>query len=83
MLLKPLVNWQYALATLERMRRYSLELGFTVPPGEEAEVSRVFEAQPEEMRAGMVERYRRTSGGGFGVEADLASRAASPAGRRT
>ena len=28
LLLKPLVNWKYALATLERMRRYAAELGF-------------------------------------------------------
>lgn len=83
LLLQPLVNWKYALATLERMRRYAEALGFTVPSEEEAEVWRVFEAQPEEMRAGMVDRYRRTSMGGFGVEEDLASRAASPAGRRT
>lgn len=74
LLLKPLVNWKYALATLERMRRYSLELGFMVPLGEEAEVWRVFEEQPEEMRAGMIERYRRTSTGGFGVDEDLANR---------
>jgi len=74
LLLKPLVNWKYALATLERMRRYSLELGFTVPPEEEAEVWRVFEEQPEEMRAGMIDRYRRTATGGFGVDEDLANR---------
>lgn len=74
LLLKPLVNWKYALATLERMRRYSEELGFTVPSGEEAEVWRVFEEQPEEMRAGMVDRYRRTGTGGFGVDEDLANR---------
>jgi hypothetical protein len=75
LLLKPLVNWKYALATLERMRRYSRELGFTIPPAEEAEVWRVFEEQPEETQAGMVDRYRRTAMGGFGVDEDLAKRA--------
>jgi hypothetical protein len=83
LLLKPLVNWKYALATLERLRRYSLELGFTVPPGEEAEVWRVFEEQPEETRAEMVDRYRLTSTGGFGVDEDLANRSRHGNGRPT
>jgi hypothetical protein len=67
LLLKPLVNWKYALTTLERMRRYALELGFAVPPNEEAEVWRVFEEQPLAIRADMVNRYRRTGTGGFGI----------------
>ena len=37
-LIKPLVNWRYALATLERMRRYAKELSFSIPTSEEAEV---------------------------------------------
>jgi broad specificity phosphatase PhoE len=32
LLLKPLVNWRHALATLVRLRRYAAELGFVVPP---------------------------------------------------
>lgn len=74
LLLKPLVNWKYALATLERMRRYARELGFSVPPEEEAEVWRVFEAQPDGVRSGMVERYRRCAAGGFGVMRELECR---------
>ena len=74
LLLRPLVNWKYALATLERLRRYARELSFSVPPEEEAEVWRVFEAQGTEMRAGMVERYRRTALGGFGVMEELERR---------
>ena len=74
LLLKPLVNWKYALATLERMRRYATELGFTVPAEEEAEIWRVFDAQPAEMRAGMLDRYRRTAVGGFGVVEDISGR---------
>jgi broad specificity phosphatase PhoE len=72
LLLKPLVSWKYALATLERMRRYAAELGFVSPPEEEAEVWRVFEAQTPEMKEGMMERYRRTARGGYGIleEAD-------------
>lgn len=74
LLLKPLVNCKYALVTLERMRRYARELGFSERPEEEAEVWRVFEAQPNEMRAGMVERFGRCAGGGFGVAEEVASR---------
>ncbi|WP_426757467.1 hypothetical protein [Myxococcus sp. Y35] len=44
LLVRPLVNWKYALVTLERMRRYAAELGFSSPPDEEAEVWRIFEA---------------------------------------
>jgi broad specificity phosphatase PhoE len=67
LLLKPLVNWKYALTTLERMRRYAAELSFTVPPDEEAEVWRVFETQGAEMRKGLIDRYRRSGTGCFGV----------------
>jgi broad specificity phosphatase PhoE len=73
LLLKPLVNWKYALATLERMRRYARELGFESPPEEECEVWQLFDAQPDEMRAGMVERYLRTSAGGFGIAEEIAA----------
>ena len=73
-LLKPLVNWKYALTTLERMRRYAAELSFSVPEAEEDEVWRVFAAQDAEMRAGMLERYSRTGLGGFGVLEDVARR---------
>ena len=67
LLLEPLVNWKYALATLERMRRYAAELDYEVPPDQEAVVWSVFDAQTPEMRAGMLDRYRRTGLGGFGV----------------
>lgn len=74
LLLKPLVNWKYALVTLERMRRYGHELGYCVPPKEEAEVWRVFEAQSDEMRSGMLERYRRCAAGDAGVIEEYACR---------
>lgn len=73
-LLKPLVNWRYALTTLERMRRYARELSFSVPAEEEDEVWRVFEGESEEMRAGMIDRYRRTGIGGFGVMEEVECR---------
>nr|WP_285906258.1 histidine phosphatase family protein [Pseudodesulfovibrio sp. SB368] len=74
LLIKPMVNWKYALATLERMRRYAVELSFSVPADEEAEVWRVFEAQDAVLRAGMIERYRRTGAGGFGIMKEVACR---------
>jgi broad specificity phosphatase PhoE len=73
-LLKPLVNWKYTLTTLERMRRYARELGFSVPSEEEADIWRVFEAQTDEFREGMIDRYRRTASGGFGLVEEVACR---------
>ncbi|TXD37436.1 hypothetical protein FRC98_06995 [Lujinxingia vulgaris] len=73
-LLKPLVNWKYALTTLERMRRYAEELSFSVPFDEEAEVWRVFESQNPELRAGLIERYQRTGSGGYGILEEVACR---------
>ena len=67
LLLKPLVNWKWALTTLERMRRYASELRYTVPATEEAEVWRVFEAQSDSMQRKILENYQRTAGGGYGV----------------
>ena len=77
LLLKPLVNWKYALATLERMRRYAEELGYSVPTSEEKEIWRVFEAQNPEMREGMIQRYRRTATGSFNVDKESECRSAS------
>lgn len=74
LLLKPLVNWKYALATLERMRRYALELSFAVPAEEEAEVWRVYDAQNAALRTMMIERYLRTGIGGFNIMEDVACR---------
>ncbi len=60
LLLKPLVNWRHVLSTLGRLRRYALELGFRVPPEEEDEVWRVFDAQTAEVRASMLQAYGLT-----------------------
>ena len=73
LLLKPLVNWRFVLSTLERMRRYADELGYIVPAEEEAEVWRVFESQPEDMKRELLARYEHTALGGYGVS-DEASR---------
>jgi len=67
LLLWPLANWKYALATLERMRRYALELGFTVPEEEERAVWELFRAQPRKERSAMVARYLRVSRGDPGI----------------
>jgi broad specificity phosphatase PhoE len=73
LLLKPLVNWEYCLATLDRLHRYAAELGFDVPPSEEEHVWTVFRGQPPEMRQGMIERYLRVCG----ARADILDRAGS------
>jgi len=67
LLLTPLVNWKHALGTLARARRYAEELGWTVPPEEEAEVWSVFDSQPPEEQQRMLDRYRNTAVQGWGV----------------
>lgn len=74
LLLKPLVNWKYALATLERLRRYADELGFVVPESEEAEVWRVFDSQPDDMKHGMLRRFERTAMDGHVVLEEVSCR---------
>ena len=74
LLLKPLVNRGYALATLERMRRYADELGYSVPATEEAAVWDVFDAQPEIEKQRMLERFNQVSTGGFGVRKEVLCR---------
>jgi broad specificity phosphatase PhoE len=74
LLLKPLVNWKYALVTLERMRRYAEELGYSVSPEEETEIWSVFEAQEPEMRKGMIQRYCRTAIGSLNVAEEATCR---------
>jgi hypothetical protein len=63
LLLWPLVNWKYALATLERLRRYAVELGYTVPVSEEQALWALFDAQPPEEQARMIERYAHVTRG--------------------
>ena len=66
-LLLPLVNAPYALATLERARRYASELGFQLPASEEEVIWRVFLEQADDGRAAMVQRLIRVGRGGYGV----------------
>ncbi|MET0396735.1 MAG: hypothetical protein ABW277_07925 [Longimicrobiaceae bacterium] len=74
LLLTPLVNWKYALATLERLRRYAAELGFGVPPGEVEVVWEVFAAQSREEQYAMIGRYLRVSPGDEGILGEARSR---------
>lgn len=74
LLLTPLANGKYALATLERMRRYARELGFRVPRSEERMIWSVFDAQPAEEQRAMVTRYLRVSRGDAQILREAASR---------
>lgn len=63
LLIKPLKNWKYALATLERMRRYARELDYRVPESEVEYIWGIFDSQSSEMRREMIDRFRRVSNG--------------------
>lgn len=63
LLLTPLVNWKYALATLERVHRYAAELGFRVPGEAEQAIWTLFEVQPADEQRAMIARYLRVSEG--------------------
>lgn len=77
--LKPLVNWKYALTTVERARRYAAELGFDLSPDEEHAIWRVFESQPSEVQLSMIERHARTTTDGTGrVRNEALQRLRSP-----
>lgn len=59
LLLIPLVNWKYALATLERLHRYAAELRFGIPAEAEPAIWELFSAQPRPERNAMIGRYLR------------------------
>ncbi|MEZ4364086.1 MAG: histidine phosphatase family protein [Kofleriaceae bacterium] len=61
LLLEDLLNWKHALASLVRLRSYASELGFEVPASEEQRLWKIFDAQPPEMRRGMLERFRAST----------------------
>jgi hypothetical protein len=61
LLLDELLNWKHALASLVRLRSYASELGFEVPLSEEQRIWGIFDAQPPEMRRGMLERFRASA----------------------
>jgi len=67
LLLEPLANWKYALATLERMRRYAFELGFCVSSDGEAAIWELYYSQPSDVRQRMLEHFEEVSIGAYGV----------------
>ncbi|MGE6763861.1 hypothetical protein ACQKGO_37980 [Corallococcus interemptor] len=77
LVLRPLVNWKYLLATLERLHRYGEELGYGVPVQEEQYLWDLFEAQPRASQKALMERHARVAreGGAILTEARLRSRA--------
>lgn len=77
-LLPELRNWRHGLASIERLRRYGTDLGFAVPPEEEARLWSIFDAQDEEGRRGMVERYRASGRGDPSVVHGLVARGVTP-----
>lgn len=74
LLLKPFVNWKYALITLERMHRYAEELRFEIPSEDVAHIWRIYDEQPPEERERMIERYRRMGEGGYNIAEEAACR---------
>ena len=74
LLLKPLINWKYALTTLERMHRYAEELNFEIPSEEIDHVWRIYDEQSPEEQERMIERYRRTGEGGYNIVEEAVGR---------
>ena len=74
LLLKPLVNWKYALTTLERMYRYAAELNFEIPSEEVDHIWSIYDEQIPEEQERMIERYRRTEKGGYNIAEEAACR---------
>lgn len=74
LLLKPLVNWKYALTTLERMYHYAEELNFEIPSEEVAHIWHIYDEQLPEEQERMIERYRRTGKGGYSIAEEAACR---------
>ena len=74
LLLKPLINWKYALTTLERMYRYAEELNFEIPPEEVGHIWRIYDEQAPEERERMIERYRRTGEGSYNIAEEAVCR---------
>ncbi len=74
LLLRPLANPKYALATIERGRRYAEELGFSFSREEEDALWAVFDEAPGTERERMLDRFTRTARGDQGVGEEVACR---------
>jgi broad specificity phosphatase PhoE len=67
-------SWTHSLGSLERLRRYAKELDFDVRHGEEARIWAHFDAQPPEVQADMVRRFKATTRDDRGLSDELAAR---------
>jgi broad specificity phosphatase PhoE len=67
-------SWMHSLGSIARLRRYAKELNFNVRHGEEARIWAHFDAQPAEVQAEMVSRFRATTRDDQGVGDALAAR---------
>lgn len=74
LLLDELLNWRHCLTSLERLRRYSAELGYLVPVSEEERIWRIFQNQSGDVQAAMVERYQISARHDQGVAEEIARR---------
>jgi hypothetical protein len=74
LLLDELKNWKHSLTSLERLRRYATELGYTAPTSEEGRIWSIFESQPRDVQAEMVERFQCNARHDQGVAEEVAGR---------
>ncbi|NBD14428.1 hypothetical protein [Corallococcus silvisoli] len=74
LLLLPLANWKYLLATLERLRRYGEELGYGIPASEEQYLWDMFDSQPRAIQQSLMARHVRVAREGGSVLAEARAR---------
>lgn len=74
LLLDPLPHPKYALSTLERVRRYAAELGYSGLQAAAARIWAIFDAADAEEQQRMINRFDRTARGGFGVREEALAR---------
>ena len=75
LLLKPLANPRHCLSTLARARRAAAELGFRVPPQEEAAVWEVFDAADPPSQRELLAESENAAVPDWGVLAEARARA--------
>lgn len=70
-LLPELKNWRHCLTSIERLRRYSRELGYCIHPEDERRLWSLFRDQNTELQSSMLERFHASSRGDQGMQEDL------------
>jgi broad specificity phosphatase PhoE len=73
-LLKPLVNWEHSLGTLERMYKYSSELGYELPESEIQAIWNCFDHQKRETQVKMIEKFGKTTYGTTNIKEEALCR---------